>query len=182
MRTVHPKYGYFFKSFKIKLCFCFITQLLKKLQQWPLYRVSNSVFSEGGGYSSYLVDWPPEGGEDIHCTVSPPVSPSIGNPVIWGYRGYTAVRFEYKTASKRCLVTELWANRFCVFFEKIKIRIFFKKAQNVFAFISATKYRSDTVLYSKWTAGHPLSPYNKHKTSSSSCGRVFGNKKYFWFF
>ena len=154
---------------------------LKKATTMALIQGFQFSFQRGGGYSSYLVDWPPEGG-DLHCTVSPPVSPSIGNPVIWGYRGYTAVRFEYKTASKRCLVTELWANRFCVFFEKIKIRIFFKKAQNVFAFISATKYRSDTVLYSKWTAGHPLSPYNKHKTSSSSCGRVFGNKKYFWFF
>ena len=42
--------------------------------------------------------------------------------------------------------------------EKNKNFNFFKKnTQNCFAYISATKYRSEAVLYSKRTAGYPLS-------------------------
>ena len=77
---------------------------------------------------------------------------------IWGDRGYPAVRFEYKKASERYLVAELWVKQFWVFFEKIEILNFFKNTQNRFAYISATKYRSEAILYSKQTAGYPLSP------------------------
>ena len=80
---------------------------------------------------------------------------------IWGDRGYPAVRFEYKTASEQYLVAELWAKQFWVFYEKSKILIFFENTQNCFAYISATKYRSEAVLYSKRTPGSPLSPYIK---------------------
>ena len=38
---------------------------------------------------------------------------------------------------------------------------FFRKSQNYFAYISATKYRSEAVLYSKRVAGYPLSPHIK---------------------
>ena len=40
---------------------------------------------------------------------------------IWGDRGYSAVRFEYKTTFERYLVADLWAKQFWVFFEKIEI-------------------------------------------------------------
>ena len=43
MRTVRPKLGVFFKIFKIQLFCCFITQLVKKLQQWPLYEVKEDI-------------------------------------------------------------------------------------------------------------------------------------------
>ena len=36
-----------------------------------------------------------------------------------------------------------------------------KNAQNCFAYISAIKYRSEAVLYSKQMAGYPLSPHIK---------------------
>ena len=36
-----------------------------------------------------------------------------------------------------------------------------ENTQNCFAYISATKYRSEAVLYSKRTAGYPLSPHIK---------------------
>ena len=78
---------------------------------------------------------------------------------IWGDRGYHAVRFEYKTASERYLVAELWAKQFWVFFEQIEVLNFFENTQKCFAYISATKYRSEAVLYSKRTAGYPLSPH-----------------------
>ena len=38
-----PKVGCFFKIFKIQLFCCFITQLVKKLQQWPLYEVKEDI-------------------------------------------------------------------------------------------------------------------------------------------
>ena len=38
---------------------------------------------------------------------------------------------------------------------------FFENTQNCFAYISATKYHSEAVLYSKRTAGYPLSPHIK---------------------
>ena len=38
-----PKIGCFFKSFKIQLFSCFITQLIKKLQQWALYEVIEDI-------------------------------------------------------------------------------------------------------------------------------------------
>ena len=49
-------------------------------------------------------------------------------------------------------------NSFGCFFEKIEILIFFKNTQNCFTFNSATKYRSEAVLYSKQMSGYPLSP------------------------
>ena len=76
-------------------------------------------------------------------------------------RGYPAVRFKYKTASERYLVAELWAKQFWVFFEKIEILNFFENTQDCFAYISATKYRSEAVLYSKRMAGYPLTPHIK---------------------
>ena len=78
--------------------------------------------------------------------------------LIWGDRGYPAIRFEYKTTSEQYLVTELWAKEFWVFFEKSEILNFFKNTQNRFAYILSTKYCSEAVLYSKRTAGYPLSP------------------------
>ena len=45
-----------------------------------------------------------------------------------------------------------------MFLEKIEIVFFL---QNCFAYISATKYRSEAVLYSKRTAGYPLSLHIK---------------------
>ena len=80
---------------------------------------------------------------------------------IWGDRRYPAIRFEYKTASERYLVAELKAKQFWVFLEKIEIVIFLKNTQNCFAYISATKYRSEAVLYSKRSAWYPLSPHIK---------------------
>ena len=65
-----PKVGCFFKIVKIQLFCCFITQLVKMLQQWSVHDFD---------------------------------------------RGYPAVRFEYKTASKRYLVAELWAKQFWVY-------------------------------------------------------------------
>ena len=54
----------------------------------------------------------------------------------------------------------LWAifAEFWVFSKKSLISFFAKNAQNCFAYISATKYRSEAVFYSKRTAGYPLSP------------------------
>ena len=79
----------------------------------------------------------------------------------WGDRGYSAVRFEYKTTSERYLVPELWAKHFWVFFKKIEILIFFENTQNCFAYISGTKYRLEAILYSKLSAVYPLSSHVK---------------------
>ena len=48
-----------------------------------------------------------------------------------------------------------------MFSKKIQNFIYFKKHPNCFAHNSATKYRSEAVLYSKRTAGYPLSPHIK---------------------
>ena len=56
---------------------------------------------------------------------------------ISGDRGYPAVRFEYKKASERYLVAELYAKQFWVFLEKYEIAIFLANNQNCFAYISA---------------------------------------------
>ena len=53
-------------------------------------------------------------------------------------------------------VKQIW-----VFLGKIEIVISLENTQNCFAYISATKYRSEAVLYSKRTAGYPLSPHIK---------------------
>ena len=45
--------------------------------------------------------------------------------------------------------------------KKIRITIFSQNTQNCFAYNSATKYRSEAVLYAKRTAGYPLSPHIK---------------------
>ena len=73
-------------------------------------------------------------------------------------RGYSAVCFEYKKASEQYLVAELEATQFWCFFDKIEMLNFFQNIQNCFAYISATKYRWEAVLYSKQTAEYPLSP------------------------
>ena len=45
-----------------------------------------------------------------------------------------------------------------------------KNTQNCFAYNSATKYRSEAVLYSKRIAGYPLSPYIKLRNKATkSC-------------
>ena len=46
-----------------------------------------------------------------------------------------------------------------MFFENIEILNFFENTQNYFAYISATKYRSEAVLYWKRTAEYPLPPH-----------------------
>ena len=51
-------------------------------------------------------------------------------------------------------------NTFWCFF-KIEVLNFLENTQNCFAYISATKYHSDAVLYSKLTAGYPLTPHIK---------------------
>ena len=51
---------------------------------------------------------------------------------IWGDRRYPTVRFEYKTASERYLVAELWAKQFWVFFEKQGNSQFFRKHPKLF--------------------------------------------------
>ena len=43
VRTVRPNLGVFSKMFKIQLFCCFITQLVKKLQQWSLYEVIEDI-------------------------------------------------------------------------------------------------------------------------------------------
>ena len=43
VRTIRPKLGVFSKMFKIQLFCCFITQLVKKLQQWSLYEVIEDI-------------------------------------------------------------------------------------------------------------------------------------------
>ena len=40
-----PEVGCFFKMFKIQLFCCFITQLVKMLQQWSLYDVIEDILS-----------------------------------------------------------------------------------------------------------------------------------------
>ena len=43
MRTVRPKLGVFSKLMKFNVVFCFITQLVKMLQQWSLYEVIEDI-------------------------------------------------------------------------------------------------------------------------------------------
>ena len=64
-------------------------------------------------------------------------------------------------ASEQYLVAELKAKQFWVFSEKNEIVIFLENTQKCFAYISTTKYCSEAVLYSKRTAGYPLSPHIK---------------------
>ena len=52
-------------------------------------------------------------------------------------------------------------NSFGYFLLKVRIPILSKNTQNCFAYNSITKYRSEDVLYSKRTGGHPLSPHIK---------------------
>ena len=106
MRTIRPKLGVFSEMFEIQLFCCFITHLVKKLQQLSLYEVI----------------------EDILLFVLDSKQPLSDN----------------------------W-----VFIEKFEILNFSKNTQNCFAYISATKYRSEAVLYSKQSTGYPLSPHIK---------------------
>ena len=43
VRTVRPKLGVFPKFMKFNILFCFITQLIKRLQQWSLYEVIENI-------------------------------------------------------------------------------------------------------------------------------------------
>ena len=55
-----------------------------------------------------------------------------------------------------------WAKLFWVFLKKIEALNFFENTQKCFAYISATRYCSEAVLYSKRTAGYPLiTSYNE---------------------
>ena len=50
-------------------------------------------------------------------------------------------------------------NSFGFFLKKCKILIAFKNTHNCFAYITATKYRSEAFLYSKRMARYPPSPH-----------------------
>ena len=50
---------------------------------------------------------------------------------IWGDRANPAIQFEYKTASERYLITELYAIQFWVSSEKIESLIFLKTPKTV---------------------------------------------------
>ena len=52
-------------------------------------------------------------------------------------------------------------NSFGCFRKNSEVKCFRKNTQNCFAYNSATKYRSEAVLYSKRTAGYPLSHHVK---------------------
>ena len=43
VRTVRPKLGVFPKFMKFNILFCFITRLIKRLQQWSLYEVIEDI-------------------------------------------------------------------------------------------------------------------------------------------
>ena len=74
-----------------------------------------------------------------------------------------------------CLIVSLYANKsratkkeflsrfekFWVFLKIFRTSFFSKNTQKCFAYNSATKYRSEAILYSKRTAGYPLSPHIK---------------------
>ena len=78
---------------------------------------------------------------------------------IWGDRGCPAVRFEYKTASERYLVAELWAQQFWVFFEKIETLNFFRKHPKLFCL-----YLSSQILL----RGHFVLETNSRTSSITS--------------
>ena len=80
VRTIHPKFGVFFKIFKIKLCL---------LLYYPVVKNSTAIV------------------------------------FIWGDREYPATHFEYKTATERYLVAELWAKQFWVFFQNVEYKALF---------------------------------------------------------
>ena len=61
VRTIRPKLGVFSKMFKIQLFCCFITQLVKKLQQWSLYEVIEDILP-----FVFNTKQPPS---DIYCNV-----------------------------------------------------------------------------------------------------------------
>ena len=112
-----PKVGCFFKIVKIHHFCCFITQLVKKLQQWSLYEVI----------------------EDILPFVLNTKQPLSDISLV-----------SYKQNNFGC-------------FRKNSEFLFFssKNTQNCFFLYSPTKYHWEAVLYSKWTAGYPLSPHIK---------------------
>ena len=114
--TAHPKLGVFSYFPKYSFIVAFISQLVKKLQQWSLYEVIEDILP-------------------FVLNTKRPLS------YIW--------LLSYKQNSFGC------------FFDNIEVLNLFKNTQKCFAYISATKYRSETVLYSKRTAGYPLSPHSK---------------------
>ena len=67
-----------------------------------------------------------------------------------------------------------------VFLEKNEIVIFLENTQHCFAYISATKYCSEAILYSKRTAGYPLSPHIK-TIAVAFLGSVPASLHGFWF-
>ena len=67
-------------------------------------------------------------------------------------------------------LSDIWLLRykeisFGCFQRNSEVKFCSKNTQNCFAYNSATKYRSEAVLYSKRTAGYPLSPHIKAITS-----------------
>ena len=75
---------------------------------------------------------------------------------ILGDRGFPPIRFEYKMASERNLVAEIYEEKFWVLSEECRFSISLKSQQNCSLNISATKYPSEAVLYSKRTGGYSL--------------------------
>ena len=80
---------------------------------------------------------------------------------IWGDRRYPDVVLNTKWPLSNIWLLSYERNSFGCFFEKFSILNFFENTQNCFPYILATKDRSEAVLYSKRTAGYPLSPHIK---------------------
>ena len=78
------------------------------------------------------------------------------------------MRWHRLSCSSFWIQNSLWAIFGClgksitilgVFLKKLEFCLFLENTQNCFAYFSATKYRSEAVLYSKRTAGDPLSSH-----------------------
>ena len=77
---------------------------------------------------------------------------------IWVGRGYPADCLNTKWPLSDIWLLRNKQNSFGCFRKNSDVPIFKKNTQNCFAHNSSTKYRSETFLYSKRTAGYPLSP------------------------
>ena len=64
-----------------------------------------------------------------------------------------------QTHGHKSLALYIWHH--LKFLGKIEIVIFLENTHNCFAYMSATKYHSEAVLYSKRMTGYPLSPHVK---------------------
>ena len=86
------------------------------------------------------------------------LSYALGNHKI---ENVVITRLRLSTSLINCSLGEASLSLYEKIWEKIEGLIFFENTQNCFAYISATKYRSEAVLYSKRSAGYPLSPHIK---------------------